>query len=88
MPLIPCCSALEAVYQHNADGGLYGVPVEAFDDAGTPYVAGRTALVPAAEWRSANYTFLRLGPRVSSTGPAAVEPVRFPVRDRDEDGGR
>ena len=95
MALVPCSTGCQAIYRRAEDvvppegepvppGGLWAVPVEAWDDAGKPYVAGRNGLVPAAEWRSNRFTFERLSGPLSWTGKPGKEPERFRVPDPDD----
>jgi hypothetical protein len=64
------------------------VPVEAWDDTGTPYVAGRNGLVSVDNFRSNRFVFSRLSFPTSASAPDAEEPQRFPIKDPGEDPGR
>lgn len=95
MILTACTTGVQALYRRVEDpdatgvvppGGVYGVPVEAWDDLGKPYVAGKNGLVAADTFRNARWAFVRLSGVLTWTGPKAREPDRFPVGDPDDTG--
>jgi hypothetical protein len=48
MPFIPCSTGTVALYQGADAESVIAVPVEAWDERGTPHVAGPAALVEAS----------------------------------------
>jgi hypothetical protein len=95
MVLTPCTTGTEALFLRlDAEGlpdptlGVLGVPVEAWDDSGTPYVAGRQGLVPVDGFRSNRFAFSRLAIATTASAPDAEEPRRVPIRDPGDGQGQ
>jgi len=96
MILTPCTTGTEALFVRLADDGVtpdptrgvLGVPVEAWDDAGAPLVAGRSGLVPVGGFRSNRFVFARLAMATTASMPDAEEPRRFPIRDPGDGQGQ
>lgn len=80
---IPCTTGTVALYQQ-ADEGILAMPVEAWDDAGAPYIAGATALVAA----SSRSGFLRLEPAAVALPPARAPKTPVQVGPREKPRGR
>jgi hypothetical protein len=92
--LTPCTTGTEALYQRLAEdgtplaAGLLGVKVEAWDDQGAPYVAGKNKLVLAATFADNRLVFVRLSGAQTWTGEPGTEPRRFPLPDHPDTPGR
>lgn len=93
MPVIltPCTTGTEALFERLDDTGqpdpglgVLGIPVEAWDDAGAPLVAGRDRLVPVDSFRSNRFRFARLAVATTASAGDPTEPERRPVRDPDD----
>jgi hypothetical protein len=77
---IPCTTGTEAVFKLNSDPSEeHGFRVEAWDDAGNPYVAGANKLVAPNTFKTNKYTFDRLESVETTTGEADVRPGRTPI---------
>lgn len=79
---IPCTTGAQAVYGRD-DGTELAVAVEAWDEAGGPYVAGTAALAPAGSLPG----FLRLEPPAAEL-PGLMRDVRQPDRAGPRPGGQ
>ncbi|MDF5758623.1 hypothetical protein [Spongiactinospora sp. TRM90649] len=70
MAWIPCTTGTAALYK-GLDGAMVAVVVEAWDDAGVPYVAGDAGLEDARSRPG----FVRLARAVAIVPPPALPPV-------------
>ncbi|MEU8199297.1 hypothetical protein AB0C10_36485 [Microbispora amethystogenes] len=82
MPLIPCTTGTVALFTQ-ADGSQLAVLVEAWDEAGAPYIAGQAGLVVA----TAQPGFTRLERPSSTVPPPALPPTVVPVTPDDRPRG-
>lgn len=88
MAVIPCTTGTEALYRplEAAEGDereVLAVPVEAWDETGTPFVAGRQGLTDAASFQAGNWVFVRLSARLTWSGRPAEPVKRVPVTPAD-----
>lgn len=91
MVFTPCMTGTEALYRpveasEGDEREVLAVPVEAWDETGVPFVAGRHVLIDAAAFQAGNWVFVRLSSAMTWSGRPAEPVKRAPVTPADRDG--